>query len=67
MGSTARHSPERDNKLNILRAILDVVGNGGDVPKVQCGNYLIHEIKRRGLVVQETQPQHSWRMNQTSP
>ena len=65
MRSAARHSPERDdNKLSILRAILDIVSDNGDVLKVQRGIYLVHETKRCGLAVQETQPQHPWRTYQ---
>jgi hypothetical protein len=59
MELAAHHTPERDdNKLSILRAILNIVGDNRHVPKVQRGIYFVHEIKRCGLIVQETQPQH---------
>ena len=30
----------------ILRAVLDVVCDDGDIAEVQCGIYLVHEVER---------------------
>ena len=39
-----------DDKLRVLRAVLDVVGDDGHVPEVERGVDLVHEVQRRGLV-----------------
>lgn len=38
-------SPERDDdELSVLRTVLDVVGNDGDVAEVKSGIDLVHEV-----------------------
>ena len=38
-----------DDELRVLRTVLDVVGDDGDVAEIQRGIDLVHEIERRRL------------------
>lgn len=39
-----------DNELCVLRTVLDVVRDDGDVAEVKSGVDLVHEVQRSGLV-----------------
>ena len=46
------NQPQRDDyELRVLSAIFDVIGDDRDVAEIKRGVNLVHEIKRRWLVI----------------
>ena len=46
-----------NNKLSILGALLDIRRDDGDIPEIQRGIDLIHDVQRGGLIMMESEHQ----------